>query len=56
MKDLWKQGAKSNLNNIQKIFTSNPIEKQRSREKFALNYYGKFMPFIDVDFLLNHKT
>lgn len=50
-KDLWKQRAKSNLNNIQKIFANNPKEKQSSREKFALNYYGKLMPFVYGEFL-----
>jgi nitroreductase len=49
-KDLWKQRAKSNLHNIQKTFANNPKEKQSSREKFALNYYGKLMPFVYGDF------
>ncbi len=49
-KDLWKQRAKSNLNNIQQIFGNKPKEKQSSREKFALNYYGKLMPFVYADF------
>ena len=49
-KDLWKQRAKSNLSNIQKIFANNNREKQSSREKFALNYYGKLMPFVYADF------
>lgn len=50
-KDLWKQRAKSNLHNIQKIFANNPKEKQSSREKFARNYYGKLMPFVYGEFL-----
>lgn len=49
-KDLWKQRAKSNLNNIKQQFAKNSTEKQRSREKFALNYYGKLMPFVYGDF------
>lgn len=50
-KDLWKQRAKSNLNNIQQLFANSPKEKQSSREKFALNYYGKLMPFVYGEFL-----
>jgi nitroreductase len=49
-KDLWKQRAKSNLSNLQQIFGNKPKEKQSSREKFALNYYGKLMPFVYGDF------
>lgn len=45
-KDLWKQRAKRNLNNIQQLFGNKPKDKQSSREKFALNYYGKLMPFV----------
>ncbi|OGS69103.1 MAG: nitroreductase [Flavobacteria bacterium RIFCSPLOWO2_12_FULL_35_11] len=50
-KDLWKLRAKSNLHHIQQLFTNNPKEKQSSREKFALNYYGKLMPFVYGEFL-----
>lgn len=50
-KDLWKWRAKSNLHNIQQLFANNPKEKQSSREKFALNYYGKLMPFVYGEFL-----
>jgi len=50
-KDLWKQRAKSNLNNLQQLFGNKPKEKQSSREKFALNYYGKLMPFVYGEFL-----
>jgi nitroreductase len=49
-KDLWKQRAKSNLNDIQELFGNKPNEKQSSREKFALNYYGKLMPFVYGEF------
>src|SRR5680860_15428 len=49
-KDLWKQRAKSNLNNLQQIFGNKPKEKQSSREKFARNYYSKLMPFVYGDF------
>jgi nitroreductase len=50
-KDLWKQRAKSNLNNLQQLFGNKPKVKQSSREKFALNYYGKLMPFVYGEFL-----
>jgi nitroreductase len=50
-KDLWKQRAKSNLHNIQRLFGNKPKEKQSSREKFARNYYGKLMPFVYGEFL-----
>jgi nitroreductase len=50
-KDLWKQRAKSNLNNLQQLIRNNPKEKQSSREKFALNYYSKLMPFVYGEFL-----
>lgn len=50
-KDLWKQRAKSNLNNLQQVFGNKPKEKQNSREKFALNYYSKLMPFVYGEFL-----
>ena len=49
-KDLWKQRAKSNLHNIRQLFAKKTTEKQSSREKFALNYYGKLMPFVYADF------
>lgn len=49
-KDLWKKRAKSNLNNLQQLFGNKPKEKQSSREKFALHYYGKLMPFVYGDF------
>jgi nitroreductase len=50
-KDLWKHRAKSNLNNLQQLFGNKPKVKQSSREKFALNYYGKLMPFVYGEFL-----
>ncbi|MCF6180644.1 nitroreductase family protein [Lutibacter sp.] len=50
-KDLWKQRAKENLNYLQNLFGKKPKEAYSSREKFALNYYGKIMPFVYGDFL-----
>lgn len=49
-KDLWKQRTKSNLNNLHRLFGDKPKENYSSREKFALNYYGKLMPFVYGDF------
>lgn len=50
-KDLWKQRVKSNLDNLRQLFGNNPKKEQSSREKFALNYYGKLMPFVYGEFL-----
>lgn len=50
-KDLWKQRAKENLNYLQNFFGKKPKEAYSSREKFALNYYGKIIPFVYGDFL-----
>ncbi len=49
-KDLWKQRVNSNLNNLKKIFGEKSKNEYSSREKFALNYYGKLMPFVYRDF------
>jgi len=50
-KDLWKQRVKENLNYLQSLFGKKSKEDYTSREKFALNYYGKIMPFAYGDFL-----
>jgi nitroreductase len=49
-KDLWKQRAKNNINNLHQIFGNKSKDKQSSREKFALNYYGKLIPIVYGDF------
>jgi nitroreductase len=48
-KDLWKQRAASNLSNLKNIFGEKSKTEYSSREKFALNYYGKLMPFVYRD-------
>ncbi|VAW25987.1 Putative nitroreductase [hydrothermal vent metagenome] len=49
-KDLWKKRTKENLTYLEKLFGKKPKEKYTSREKFALNYYKKIMPFVYGDF------
>ncbi len=49
-KDLWKKRAKDNLTYLEKLFGKKPKEKYTGREKFALNYYKKIMPFVYGDF------
>ena len=49
-KDLWKQRAASNLTNLKNIFGEKPKSEYSSREKFALNYYKKLMPFVYRDY------
>ena len=50
-KDLWKNRVKIHQNYMLKIFGKKPKEEYSSREKMALNYYNKIMPFIYSDFL-----
>jgi len=50
-KDLWKQRTKTHLTYLHKIFGVKPASENSSREKFALNYYSKIMPFAYGDFL-----
>ena len=49
-KDLWKQRATSNLTNLKNTFGEKQKSEYSSREKFALNYYEKLMPFVYWDF------
>ena len=49
-KDLWKQRAKANINNLNKLFGEKEASAYTSREKFAMNYYKKLMPFVYGDF------
>jgi nitroreductase len=49
-KDLWKQRVNSNLNNLKKLFGEKSKAEYSPREKFALNYYEKLMPFVYIDF------
>ena len=50
-KDLWKKRASSNLSHLNNIFGKKTPVEYSSREKFALNYYGKLMPFVYSDFM-----
>jgi len=50
-KDLWKQRAEANASHLLKTFKNKPAAEYTSREKFALSYYKKLIPFIYVDFL-----
>ncbi|MFD1294729.1 nitroreductase family protein [Lutibacter holmesii] len=50
-KDLWKKRAKANIEQLIKTFGNKPKSDYSSREKFALNYYQKLIPFIYTDFL-----
>ncbi len=49
-KDLWKKRAKSNTEHLLNTFGDKPKSEYSSREKFALNYYKKLMPFVYIDF------
>jgi len=49
-KDLWKTRVKSNLKYLRNLFGEKPKEAYSKREKFALNYYSKLMPFVYGDF------
>lgn len=50
-KDLWKNRVKVHQKYLQKIFGKKSKDQYSSREKFALNYYHKIMPFAYSDFL-----
>jgi nitroreductase len=49
-KDLWKRRAEANLNYLNNLFGKKPKESYSPREKFALNYYKKLMPFVYGDY------
>ena len=50
-KDLWKKRAQSNLQFLKNVFGNKPAAQYSKREKFAINYYQKLIPFIYADFL-----
>ena len=50
-KDLWKKRAKANLEHIKNQVKDKKPEAYTGREKMALNYYKKVMPFVYSDFL-----
>lgn len=49
-KDLWRKRVKSNLNFIKKSFGNKSLSDNK-REKGALQYYKKIIPFAYTDFL-----
>ena len=49
-KDLWKQRTKKNASHLLKTFGDKATTDYSSREKFALNYYKKLIPFVYADF------
>lgn len=50
-KDLWKKRAKLNLEHVNKQVKGKNPEDYSGREKMAMNYYKKVMPFVYGDFL-----
>ena len=50
-KDLWKKRVKLNLEHIKEQVKNKKPEDYSGREKMALNYYKKVMPFVYGDFL-----
>ncbi len=50
-KDLWKKRVQTHQKNLEKTFGKKPMNEYSSREKFALKYYTKVMPFAYGDFL-----
>ena len=49
-KDLWKQRVKTHLSYLTKLFGVKPKNEYTGREKFALTYYQKIMPFAYGEF------
>ena len=50
-KDLWKNRVKEHLNYLTTLFGIKPKGEYSRREKFALNYYKKIIPFAYGEFL-----
>jgi len=50
-KDLWKLRSKENTKQLINSFGTKPWNEYTNREKFALNYYKKIMPFVYTDFI-----
>jgi nitroreductase len=50
-KDLWKQRSKANAEYLKNSFGNKPESEYNDKEKFALKYYQKLLPFIYSDFL-----
>ncbi|MDP3313326.1 nitroreductase family protein [Lutibacter sp.] len=50
-KDLWKNRVKSHKTYLTHLFGKKQAQEYSKREKFALNYYKKIMPFAYSEFL-----
>ncbi len=50
-KDLWKKRQQSNSTHLKKLFGEKDKNAYSPREKFALGYYQKIVPYIYIDFL-----
>jgi len=50
-KDLWKQRVKTHIHHLKNTFGNKQAADYSRREKFALNYYQKLIPFVYRDFL-----
>jgi len=50
-KDLWRHRVKTHINYLTTLFGAKPTHEYSKREKFALNYYKKIMPFVYGEFL-----
>jgi nitroreductase len=50
-KDLWKHRVKTHITYLTTLFGDKPNHKYSKREKFALNYYKKIIPFVYGEFL-----
>lgn len=50
-KDLWKKRTKTHQKYLESIFGIKLKSDYTTRERFALNYYNKIMPFVYSEFL-----
>lgn len=49
-KDLWKKRAQANLAHLKSSFGEKDVATYTKRQKFAINYYSKLIPFVYADF------
>jgi len=49
-KDVWKQRVQTHISYLTKLFGEKPTNEYTGREKFALNYYKKIIPFAYGEF------
>lgn len=50
-KDVWKKRANANLAHLKAIFGEKKLKDYTKREKFAIHYYSKLIPFVYAEFL-----